>query len=62
MKIIGFCGTKIEKHNFHHHKNPISIDYDKMIKYWYQTIFLSVKKDFKCFIRYKDDEKVNLLC
>ena len=33
MKIIGFCGTKIEKHNFHHHKNPISIDYDKMIKY-----------------------------
>ena len=33
MKIIEFRGTKIEKHNFHHHKNSISIDYGKMIKY-----------------------------
>ena len=61
-EIITFGNIETEKHKFHQDKNPISI-YDVDIN----KIIVSNKvpfgkKDFKCFIGYKDVKKVRLLC
>ena len=34
----------------------------KLIRYWYLTKFLLVKKSFKYFIGYKDEGKIKPLC
>ena len=59
-EIITFSDTEIEKRKFHYSKYPINIknvDVDKIILSCEDSF---VRKGFKYFIGYKDDEKVKL--
>ena len=62
MKIIAFDDTEIEKRKFHCRKNPVLIYNVKTGKLIVPKKVSFGKKGFKCFIGYKDNEKVKSLC
>ena len=59
-KLTKFDGTEIEEYEFHQYKSPISIDGIDINKIVVSNKFPFGKQDFKYFIGYKDNEKLNL--
>ena len=60
-KIIKLDDTKIEEYEFHQNKSPIfinSIDINKIVV---SNKLPFGKQDFKCFIGYKDSERLHIL-
>ena len=58
-EIITFGDIEVEKHKFHHRKNLILLKDLDIKKYRYLTWFLQLKKNYKYFIGYKDDDHKN---
>ena len=61
-KIIKFDDTKIEEHEFHQYKIPISINEIDVNKIVVSNMFPFGKQDFKYFIGKKDNKKIRPLC
>ena len=59
-KIIKFDDTETEKYKFHQHKRSILIDNIDVNKIVVSNKISFGKKDFKCFIGYKDAKKLDL--
>ena len=60
-EIITFGNTEAERHKCYQHKDPISIHNVKIDRIVVFSKFPFGKKDFKCFISYKDDRNVRPL-
>ena len=56
-KYVKFDDTEIEKHKFHQHKSPISIDNIDANKIVVSDKISFGKIDFKYFVSYKDAKK-----
>ena len=61
-KIITFGDIEIEKQKFHSRKSSLSINNVDIKKILVSSEASFVKKGFKYFIRYKNNEKVVSLC
>ena len=60
-EIIKFGNNEAERHKCYQHKDPISIHNVKIDGIVVFSKFPFGKKDFKCFISYKDDRNVKPL-
>ena len=60
-EIITFSNTEVERHKCYQLKDPISIHNVKIDRIVVFSKFPFGKKDFKCFISYKDDRNVRPL-
>ena len=60
-EIITFGNNEAERHKCYQHKDPISIHNVKIDRIVVFSKFPFGKKDFKCFISYKDDRNVTPL-
>ena len=60
-EIIKFGNNEAERHKCYQHKDPISIHNVKIDGIVVFSKFPFGKKDFKCFISYKDDRNVRPL-
>ena len=58
-EVIVFGDTGIEKHKYHFYKNLILIDDVDIDKTLISNKIYFGKKDFKCFLGYKDNEKLS---
>ena len=61
-KIITFGNIEVKKYKFHQYKSVIWINNKDISKIVVPNRVTFVKKDFKCFIGYKEDKKVRFLC
>ena len=61
-KIIKFGDTEIEKHKFHQHKSPFSLNNIDINIMAVSNKVSFGKKGFKYFINYNDGEKVRPSC
>ena len=61
-KITKFGDTEIEKHKFHQHKSPVSINNIDINKIVVSNKSLFRKKGFKHFIGYSDSKEIRPLC
>ena len=59
--IIKFDGTEIQEYEFHQQKGPISINNIDINEIVVSNKFPFGKKDFKYFIRYKDNKEIRPL-
>ena len=57
-----FDDTAIEEYKFNQNKSPILINDVDINKIVVSNELSLHKQDFKCFIRYRDSEKMRLLC
>ena len=60
--IIKFDGTEIQEYEFHQQKGLISINNIDINETVVSNKFPFGKKDFKYFIRYKDNKEIRPLC
>ena len=61
-KIITFGNIEVKKYKFHQYKSVVWINNKDISKIVVPNRVTFVKKDFKCFIGYKEDKKVRFLC
>ena len=61
-KIIKLDDTEIEEYKFHQYKSPFLISDKDINKLVVSKKFPFGKQNFKCFISYKDLEKIRRLC
>ena len=61
-KIVAFGNIEVKKYKFHQYKSLIWINNKDISKIVVPNRVTFVKKDFKCFIGYKEDKKVRFLC
>ena len=61
-KIINFDNTEIQKYKLHQYSKPILIDNIVINKIVVSDEVALGKKNFKCFIGYKNARRIRLLC
>ena len=61
-KIVTFGNIEVKKYKFHQYKSLIWINNKDISKIVVPNRVTFGKKDFKCFIGYKEDKKVRFLC
>ena len=61
-KIINFDNTEIQKYKLHQYSKPILIDNIVINKIVVSDEVSLGKKNFKCFIGYKNARRIRLLC